>query len=486
MKSIRVLAVASEIYPLIKTGGLADVVGALPIALKAEQVDTCTLVPGYPAVLDSLRRAAPVFECPLFFGGKARLLKGAHDELDLFVLDAPHLFARAGNPYLSPEGIDWPDNGTRFAALSRMAANIGVGAVSTFVPDVVHAHDWQAGLAPAYLKYSHQRVPGTIMTVHNMGYQGKFPQEMLSEFDLPAEAFTIQGVEYYGGVGFLKAGLRLADCITTVSPTYAKDIQTDEGGMGLGGLLRERAGDLRGILNGIDTSVWNPSTDLHITKRYNADCLQNRMANKSALQQRLGLEFAPDAFLLGVISRMSWQKGLDLLFDNVPTILREGMQLALLGTGDADLQGMYRAAAQANPGQIGVLIGYDEGLAHLIQAGADALVVPSRFEPCGLTQLCALRYGAVPIVSRVGGLEDTVVDVDAPDIAGESKTGFKFAPVSTQNLAGALRRAHAAFRDKAAWCRIQQSGMSRDVSWRDRAARYADLYREIVGLRSIN
>ena len=438
MKSIRVLSVASEIYPLIKTGGLADVVGALPIALRAEQVDTCTLVPGYPAVLNSLRRATSVLEWTHFFGGKARLLKGAYDELDLFVLDAPHLFARPGNPYVSAEGIDWPDNGTRFAALARTAADIGLGAVSTFVPDVVHAHDWQAGLAPAYLRFSHRRVPGSIMTVHNLAYQGKFPRDMLSEFGLPAEAFAIDGVEYYGGIGFLKAGLRLADRITTVSPTYAKDIQTDEGGMGLGGLLRERAGDLRGILNGIDTSVWNPSTDPHIAKRYDADDLESRTANKLALQQRLGLEVAPGAFLLGVISRMSWQKGLDLLFENVPTILGEGMQLALLGTGDADLQDMYHAAAQANPGQIGVLIGYDEGLAHLNQAGADALVVPSRFEPCGLTQLCALRYGAVPIVSRVGGLEDTVVDVDTPVIAGDGQTGFKFAPVTTQNLTGAL------------------------------------------------
>jgi len=309
---------------------------------------------------------------------------------------------------------------------------------------------------------------------------------MLSQFDLPAEAFTIEGVEYYGGIGFLKAGLRFADRITTVSPTYATEIQTDAGGMGLGGLLRERAGDLRGILNGIDTSVWNPTTDLHIAERYDLDRLQNRMANKVALQSRLGLKVAPDAFLLGVISRMSWQKGLDLLFDNVPTILREGMQLALLGTGEADLQDMYRAAGQAHSGQISALIGYDEGLAHLIQAGADALVVPSRFEPCGLTQLCALRYGAVPIVSRVGGLEDTVVDMDAIDIASERKTGFKFAPVTTQNLADALRRAHAAFRDKAAWCRLQQNGMSTDVSWRDRAARYADLYREIVDLCSIS
>jgi starch synthase len=474
MKSIRVLSVASEIFPLIKTGGLADVVGALPIALKAGNIDTCTLVPGYPAVLNSLRMAAPVLEWAFFFGGKARLLKGSHDELDLFVLDAPHLFARPGNPYLSPEGLDWPDNGTRFAALARMAANIGLGAVPTFVPDVVHAHDWQAGLAPAYLKYSHQRIPATIMTVHNLAYQGNFPREMLREFDLPEEAFTIGGVEYYGGISFLKGGLRLADRITTVSPTYAKDIQTDEGGMGLGGLLRERVVDLRGILNGIDTSVWNPDTDPHIAERYDADHLQNRMANKVALQRRLGLEAKPDAFLLGVISRMSWQKGLDLLLDNVPVVASEGIQLVLLGTGDADLQDSYRAAAQANSGRIAAFIGYDEGLAHLIQAGADAIVVPSRFEPCGLTQLCALRYGAVPIVSGVGGLEDTV------DVGGENETGFKFSPVTTQNLTRTLRKAHATFQDKAAWRRIQQNGMSKDVSWRDRATRYADLYREIV------
>jgi len=342
----------------------------------------------------------------------------------------------------------------------------------------VHAHDWQAGLAPAYLKYSHQRAPATVFTVHNLAYQGKFPREMLGEFELPAEAFHIDGVEYYGGIGFLKGGLRLADRITTVSPTYAKDIQTDEGGMGLGGLLRERAGDLRGILNGIDTSVWNPTTDPQIAERYDADRLQDRMANKAALQRRLGLQAEPDAFLLGVISRMSWQKGLDLLLDNVPMIASEGMQLVVLGTGDADLQDMYRAAARANPGKLAVLIGYDEGLAHLIQAGADAVVVPSRFEPCGLTQLCALRYGAVPIVSGVGGLEDTVSDTDV--MGGESATGFKFSPVTTQNLTRTLRRAHATFRDKTAWRRIQQNGMSTDVSWRDRATRYAELYREIL------
>lgn len=480
MTSIRVLSVASEIYPIIKTGGLADVVGALPVALRAEQVESCTLIPGYPAVLDQLGAAATVRDWMPFFGGHARLLRGSHGELELFALDAPHLFCRPGNPYVSADGTDWPDNGIRFAALARMAADIGLGAVSKFVPDVVHAHDWQAGLAPAYLHYSGRKRPGTVMTVHNLAYQGKFPPDMLGEFGLPAESFAIGGVEYYGCIGFLKAGLLFADRITTVSPSYAKDIQTDEGGMGLGGLLRGRAADVRGILNGIDISVWNPATDPRIDQRYDADRLHDRKANKQALQQRLGLAHAPDALLLGVISRLSWQKGLDLLIDVLPSVLGEGLQLALLGAGDAELQDKYRAAANANPGRIGVLIGYDEDLAHLIQAGADALIVPSRFEPCGLTQLCALRYGAVPVVSRVGGLEDSIVDAEPATMAAGSATGFKFAPVTADGLAGALRRAEKVFRDGSGWRRIQQRGMSSDVSWRAPASRYADLYREIV------
>ena len=420
----------------------------------------------------------PVVEWPLFFGGATRLLSASCGELDLFVFDAPHLFGRPGNPYVSPEGTDWPDNALRFAALSKMAENIGLGAVSSFVPDIVHAHDWQAGLSHAYLHYSGRKRPGTVTTVHNLAYQGKFPSDMLSALGLPAEALTLHGVEYYGGIGFLKAGLQFADRITTVSPTYAREIQSDEGGMGLGGLLRERASDLTGIINGIDTSVWNPATDPRISQRYDAHHLQDRTANKVALQQRLALAPAPDMFLLGVISRMSWQKGLDLLVDNAATIVGDGMQLAVLGTGDADLEDRIREIAQAHSGQIGVLIGYDEDLAHLIQAGADALVVPSRFEPCGLTQLCALRYGAIPIVSRVGGLEDSVVDVTD---AGSAATGFKFGPATIENLAGALRNAHAKFQEKSAWQRLQHNGMSTDVSWRDPAARYADLYRDLLG-----
>jgi starch synthase len=486
MTSIRVLSVASEIYPIVKTGGLADVVGALPTALKADGVETRTLVPGYLDVLKALGTTTEVYRSPRFFGGEARLLSGTHGELDLFVLDAPHLFARSGNPYLGPDGSDWPDNGLRFAALARTAADIGLGAISSFVPEVVHAHDWQAGLTPAYLNYSDRPRPATVVTVHNLAYQGIFPADMLSAVGLPPQSFTLHGVEFYGSVGFLKAGLQFADRITTVSPTYAIEIQDDEQGMGLAGLLRERSADLTGILNGIDTSVWNPATDPNIASRYSVDTPQSRAANKAALQRRLSLKVVPDAFLLGVVSRLSGQKGLDLLLDSLPTILNGGMQLALLGDGEADLKNRFRDAAEAHPDQIGIFIGFDEGLAHLIQAGADSLVVPSRFEPCGLTQLCALRYGAVPIVSRVGGLADTIVDEDDVEAPGGA-TGFKFGPPTAENLASAIRRAHASFGasfyENSPWRRMQRNGMSTDVSWRNRAAAYADLYRRVVEMR---
>jgi starch synthase len=486
MSPLRVLSVASEIYPIVKTGGLADVAGALPIALKAEGVETRTLVPGYPDVMAALRTAKEVYHPTEFVGGDARLLSGSHGELDLFVLDAPHLFARTGNPYLGPDGSDWPDNGLRFAALARMAADIGLGAVPSFVPDIVHAHDWQAGLTAAYLKYSDRPHPGTVLTVHNLAFQGIFPADMLSAFGLPPESFTLHGVEFHGSIGFLKAGLQFVDRITTVSPTYALEIQEKEQGMGLDGLLRERSTDLRGILNGIDTSVWNPATDPNIASRFSVDDLQSRGPNKADLQRRLGLQIAPDAFLLGVVSRLSSQKGLDLLLAALPTILNGGMQLALLGDGDANMKSRLREVAAADPGQIGILIGFDERLAHQIQAGADALVVPSRFEPCGLTQLCALRYGAVPIVSRVGGLVDTIVDEN--DSAGANgATGFKFGPPTAENLDGALRRAHASFSasvyQRSIWLRMQRKGMSTDVSWRNRATEYADLYRRLVEMR---
>lgn len=484
MKRVRVLSVASEVFPLIKTGGLADVIGALPTALKAEEIEMRTVVPGYPDVLKALRTTEKVLQFQEFYGGPARVLGSSAAELDLFVLDAPHLFARSGNPYAAPDGSDWADNAIRFAALARIAAEIGQGAIPAFIPQVVHAHDWQAGLTPAFMHYNDRPRPGTIITVHNLAYQGQFPREMLSDIGLPPESFATDGIEYYGAIGFLKAGLQLADRITTVSPTYAVEIQGPEAGMGLDGLLRARSDVLSGILNGIDISVWNPATDPSIASPFTVNALAKRAANKAALQRRLGLRLAPDAFLLGLISRMSWQKGLDLLLENLPLVLSEGIQMILLSTGDADLQARYRTAAKSHPDQIGVVIGYDEDLAHLIQAGADALLVPSRFEPCGLTQLCALRYGAIPVVSRVGGLADTVIDANEMAIAGDVATGVQFGPVTSENLAVAIRRAQALFHNKPVWRRMQKNGMSVDVSWRNPARHYADLYGQVAKLRS--
>ncbi len=484
MTAVSVLAVAPEIFPLVKTGGLADVTGALPAALAREEVAATTLVPGYPAVLDALRGAKVIHAWPDLFDGPARLLRGRAAGLDLMALDAPHLFARPGNPYLGPDGRDWPDNAQRFAALALVAADIGRGALPDFVPDIVHAHDWQAGLVAAYLRYGEGKRPATVMTVHNLAFQGIFPATLLSTLGLPAASFSIQGIEYYGNVGFLKAGLALADAITTVSPTYAAEIRTPEGGMGLDGLLRTRAGSLHGILNGIDDDVWDPAGDDLIPSKYSAATLGRRAANKLELQERLGLNVAADAMLFGVISRLTWQKGLDMLLADIDALAASGAQLALLGTGERVLESGFAAAAAKHPGQVGCEIGYDEKLAHLIQSGADALLVPSRFEPCGLTQLCALRYGNPPVVARVGGLADTVIDANEMAVAAGAGSGVQFAPPTREMLTAAIGRAMALWRKPAVWRRLQRNAMKTDVSWRRPAARYAALYRSLLAARA--
>jgi starch synthase len=480
MMPLSVLSVASELYPFVKTGGLADVAGALPAALGREDIAVRTLVPGYPGVVNGLREATVVHGFDALDGGPARLLAAGALGLDLLVLDAPHLYARPGNPYLAPDGTEWHDNAVRFAALARVAAAIGRGLLPAYTPDVVHAHDWQTGLAPAFLHYGGRPRPGTVMTVHNLAFQGQFPASLLATIGLPPHAFAVDGVEYYGQIGYLKAGLALADRITTVSPNYAAEIRTPEFGMGLDGLLQQRAGVLSGILNGIDLEVWDPATDPYLAANYGAGRLSGRSANKDALQRKLGLAPRPDALVLGVVSRLTWQKGIDLLLEALPAIVGAGAQLALLGSGDRKLEAAFVAATGAHPGSIGVEIGYDEALAHLIQAGADALLVPSRFEPCGLTQLCALRYGAVPVVARVGGLADTVVDANAMALAADAGTGVLFAPPTREMLIAALGRTAALWRDPATWRRIQARGMATDVGWARPAREYAELFRTVV------
>jgi starch synthase len=478
--TLKILAVVSEIYPLVKTGGLADVAGALPGALLAEDVAVTTLVPGYPAVKAALETAEVVHEFANLFGHPARLLKGQAKGLDLLVLDAPHLYDRPGNPYVDAEGRDWIDNPLRFAALARVAADLGQGLVPALKPDVIHAHDWQAGLAAAYLHYSDKpRVP-TVMTVHNMAFQGQYGRDLLPALGLPARAYAMDGVEYYGTISFLKAGLQLSDRVTTVSPTYATEIRTPEGGMGMDGLLRSRGAAVSGILNGIDTAVWNPADDPGIAAPYDLAHLAGRAANKRALQQKLGLDSDPDALLFGVVSRLSWQKGLDLLLDRLPALIAGGGQLAMLGSGEPGLAHGFAAASVAHGGRVGMVNGYDEALAHLIQAGSDVILVPSRFEPCGLTQLCALRYGALPLVARVGGLADTVIDANEVALAAGVGTGFQFSPVTGDGFEGALNRAFDLWRDRATWKKLQKNAMKSDVSWTRPAAAYARLYRALA------
>jgi starch synthase len=474
---MKVLSVASEVFPLIKTGGLADVAGALPGALARENIAMRTLVPGYPAVLAGLQNGEVLLSIDGLFGGTARVTAGRCDGLELFVLDAPHLFDRAGSPYLGPDGLDWPDNAQRFAALSQVAAQLGRGAFPAWVPDVVHAHDWQAGLTPAYLHFGGAPRPRTVMTVHNMAFQGTFPADLLQSLGLPTEAFAIEGVEHHGSIGYLKAGLWSADRITTVSPTYALEIQTSAGGMGLDGLLRTRSKDLVGILNGLDEAVWDPAQDPFLPAKFDLASIEQRAVNKDALQARLGLARDRCSLLYGVVSRLSSQKGLDLLLDALPTLLVQGAQLVLLGAGERDLEDRFRRAASANPTRIAAVFGLDETLAHQIQGGCDALLVPSRFEPCGLTQLCALRYGAVPVVARVGGLADTIIDANTAALASGVSTGIQFAPVTMPMLEAALGRAAALWRDREAWVRLQRNGMASDVGWSLPAKRYAAVYR---------
>jgi starch synthase len=477
MNRIRVLSVASEVFPLAKTGGLADVAGALPPALREHGVDMTTLMPGYPSVLAALRGLREIHTEGDFFGGPARFLAGNAAGLDLIVIDAPHLYGRPGNPYLGPDGQDWPDNALRFGALSWAASRFALGDIPFYAPDILHCHDWQAGLAPAYLAYDGRKRTPTLLTVHNLAYQGRFPRETIDALRLPPRAYDINGVEYYGGIGFLKAGLKFADRITTVSPTYAREMQMPGNGFGLDGLIAARSPDISGIVNGIDTAIWDPARDPRIASRFGPGSLAARAPNKAALQRRFGLEENPRRLLFGVVSRLVWQKGLDLLAAAIPALLRTGAQLAVLGNGETELEQRFSLIAAAAPSRLGCKLSYDEDLAHLMQAGADSILVPSRFEPCGLTQLCAQRYGALPLVAKVGGLADTVAD---PDEAGAAATGLHFLPVTRESLETALSRAGTLWTDQNRWQAMQRNAMNADVSWRGPGARYAALYRDVL------
>jgi starch synthase len=483
---MRVLHVCTEIYPLLKTGGLADVAGALPAAQVRSNCDARVLVPGFPALRAGILDQELVAELAPAFGVQAiRLLRGVLPDSGVaaYVIDAPELYARPGNPYADANNQAYPDNLQRFALLGWVAARLAEGLDPSWQPQIVHAHDWHAGLAPAYLRAAEQasgrKLAGSVQTVHNLAYQGNFASHVFGYLGLPAHFFDINGVEFHGQVSFLKAGLFFADKITTVSPTYAREIQDSEQGCGLDGLLRARAHDLSGILNGVDDTVWNPATDPLIPSHYDVQDVSGKLACKTALQQEAGLAIQDDAPLFCVVSRLTEQKGLHLVLAALPLILQRGGQIMLLGTGDAALEAAFSAAAAAHPESVAVRIGYDEQLAHRLIAAADVILVPSRFEPCGLTQLYGLKYGTLPLVRKVGGLADTVVDCSLENMGDELATGFVFDAFDEAGISAALRRAFALYRREADWKLVQERAMQQQFGWDAAAAHYLALYQQI-------
>ncbi|MGO1411029.1 glycogen synthase GlgA [Microbacterium sp. JB110] len=475
----RVLSVASECAPLVKTGGLADVVGALPAALAELGWHSRVLIPAYPSVRARAGRSRRVWRTDDLFGGPAAVRSCSVDGLDLLLLDAPHLFDRPGGPY-SVDGHDHPDNHVRFAALSWAAARIAIDGLSDrWRPDLVHAHDWQAGLAPSYLTYAGSDVP-TVMTIHNIAFQGIFGPDALDRLRLPTWDHHPDALEYHGLVSALKAGMVHASRVTTVSRTYAEQLATAEFGFGLEGVVAARTarGEMTGIVNGIDTAVWDPSTDPHVVG-YDADSPARKADNRGALLREFDLD-DPDGPLAVVVTRLTHQKGVDLLLEALPHFIAAGGAVAVLGSGEPDYEHWLRELSARFPRSVGVRIGYDEPLSHRMYAGADLVVVPSRFEPCGLTQLYGLRYGSLPLVSSTGGLRDTVADAVPAAMANSTATGFVFSDISARGLADAFDRATSLYADGEAWAQVRDRAMREHVDWAASARQYGDLFEELV------
>ena len=478
MSAPRVLFAVAELFPLIKTGGLADVAAALPAALAELGIDVRIALPAYPGLREQLRDLHAAGSLALERTSFA-LWQGRHPHSGVAVLlfDAPVLFDRPGNPYLDPAGRDQPDNALRFAAFCQAVAAVARGyAGSALAADLVHLNDWHTGLVPLYLGEPIQR-PRSLFTIHNLAYQGLFERADFDALGLPAALWRPQGIEFWGRFSFLKAGLHFADALTTVSPRYAEEIRTPAFGEGLDGILRDRADVLHGILNGIDVVLWNPRTDAALPRRYGEeDVAAGKAENKRALQQALGLEEDPAALLLVFIGRLVEQKGADALLAARSVFEQRPVQLALLGSGDPALQRAFGEWAQQRPQQIAVQIGYDEALAHRLTAAADAQIMPSRYEPCGMNQMYAQRYGAVPLVRRVGGLADSVAGLDAAQ-----PSGIQFEHSDAGGVRYALDTALELFHRPQRWRQLQHNGMGRDFSWQGSARRYVELYAEILG-----
>ncbi len=481
---MKILHVGAEIFPLVKTGGLADVLGALPQALVAHGADIRLLLPGLPAIADAVLHQKIVCELGPCFGAARttlRLGRMPYSKVPAYVIDSPLLYRRPGSPYQANDGSEWPDNVQRFALLGWIAAQLACGALDrAWQPEVLHAHDWHAAMACAYMAAHPSTSVASVFTVHNLAYQGLFPSADFPLLGLSSRFMASTGLEYHQQLSFMKAGLKFAQRITTVSPTYAREIGTHEFGFGLDGVIRGRGADVSGVLNGVDGAVWDPSTDAGLAARYSPNRLEGKARCKLALQTELGLAPRADAPLFGVVSRLTSQKGLDLVLGALPGMLRRGAQLALQGAGDPALEAAFVAAARASPGEVAVRIGYDEAFAHRLIGGADAILVPSRFEPCGLTQLYGLRYGTVPVVRRVGGLADTVVDASDEALGADRATGFSFDAATPAALDAAMQRAITLYAQPERWRQLMLRAMAQDFSWSGAAQSYIALYGELI------
>ncbi len=471
----KILFVTSEAYPLIKTGGLADVSGSLPIALKGLGHDVRILLPGYASAM-----AAGHFEqVRLLHGdGEIAILEGVlpGSTVPVWLLAHPQYFGRSGNPYLGPDGKPWPDNPERFSLLCHVAVEMAMNRLGLrWKPDIVHCNDWQTGLAPALLSDEPGR-PATVFTIHNLAYQGVFPHETFVKLRLPNRFWSSQALEFYNQLSFIKGGLVFADRITTVSPHYAEEIQGEEFGAGLEGLLKHRRERLSGILNGIDADAWNPATDPFIGTNFDIDSLEKRPANKAALQRAFKLEEDDGIVLMAWVGRLVQQKGIDLVIELLPKLIRMPIQLVIVGSGEARYEQILLHWARLYPDRIAVKLGYDEPSAHLIEAGTDLFLMPSRFEPCGLNQMYSQRYGAVPVVRHVGGLADTVDDANATNLTMGRATGVVFRDAAADDLFHALNRGFVLCQNKVLREKVQKAGMSKDFSWQQSAQRYLDLY----------
>lgn len=477
---MKILHVCSEMYPLIKTGGLADVMGALPYAQQKLGNDVRVLLPLYPQVAEKIQESVEITTIGTF-AGMVAIRYTEFNGLGIYLIDAPHLFARR-LPYYDDNYNDYWDNYKRFALLSLVGAQIASGLDHWWGrADILHAHDWQGGLACAYLKSWNSPVK-SVFTIHNIAYPGRFQAHHIAELGLPWEFFHPNGLEFYGEMSYLKSGLFFADKITTVSPTYAREITEQIAGAGMHGLLqiRQAEGRLRGILNGVDEDVWNPESDPNIVANYRPNYMHGKSKNKAELQRYFGLPENKDSLLFVMVTRLTEQKGADFLLAKIDEIMQQDVQIIVLGSGSPDLEWALREAQSRYPHKIGVKIGYDEALSHQIIAGGDVILVPSRFEPCGLTQLYGLKYGTLPLVRRTGGLADTVVDSTKESIENRTATGFVFDYPSADAFADAVYRAISLWKKNKLWSSVRQNALAQDFGWAKVAQQYQDLYNETM------